>query len=1020
MNQPFIFSKKDYVCFALAGVLLIAGFALIAFDKTDNGFGIGTLWIAPPLLMVGFLLPVAGIAGLENVSFPKMRSLKKSNSIAFIPFIASFLVYLRTLEPTASLWDCSEFIASAYKLQVPHTPGTPLSLLIARLFTMLALDNVAAVAWTINLMSALFSSMAVFMLYRIIYHLGKQLLPQEKKCRSLLALSSCAGSLCLAFSDTFWFSAVEAETYAAACFFLLLLVWLTLTGRSLVGPPRSRRMILIFYMAGLSYCIHPMCLLALPLMPFSWYSFDHTPGLRKTALLISGGFLLVLLINRFIAIGMFELVFLFDLVFVNQIHLPFYSGALIAVFSFALVSMMALRKWAAARPYIWSLIFLLMGFAPYMLLFLRSNHNPPIDETNPENLPLIKAYMNRESYPTSPLLYGPYFDARIVDVGVRKQIYYKDTDQYKVAGALPEYRYDSRQTFLPRMYSNDASHVERYRAWTGLRENERPGFTDNLRFMFTYQLGHMYFRYFFWNFAGRAGEIQNSGWLLPWEGADGVPFEKARNQYWMVPLMLGIAGAVFQWRRDRNNFLSVMSLFLIMGVVLAIYLNAPPNEPRERDYIYVGSFIAFGIWIGLGLISLGTLVGGKRRWLALFAIFSLSIPLWMLYQNYDDHDRSGRRLQVDNARNTLSSCAPHSILFTGGDNDTFPLWYLQEVEGYRTDVRVMVLSYMNTDWYINQLRRSYYDSPAFHFTLDEKDYRQYGPNDVVYVQESIKDEIDVGEFLRLLKNEHPALTMASRDGEPYHIVPSRSLRIKVPKDGVQAGRDTMQGDVLRLHLASDYMSKNLLAILDLFVSNGWKRPIYFNYTSLNSVGVDIAPYVIEEGPVFRLRGERNDSGSVAVDTFLSYRNIVQRADYSNIEDSAVHFSYEDHFTRIIVPIRQSFNDLANAFLKEGNTAMAKEVISQATDQLYGKHLRPSYTNIEAAEILLALDESERANGVSKAAFDYCYQKVTADRAAHRRSSDLDLYLVRRSAELLAQTGNPGYLDRLPVPGASMD
>lgn len=1013
-----MFSKKDFVLFAVAAALLTTGFSLIAFDKTQNGFGIATLWIAPPLLLLGFLLPVAGIHGVEYLAWPRWRELKISDALPFTLFAVSLMVYLFTLEPTASLWDCSEFIASAYKLQVPHTPGTPLSLLIARMFTMLSGDDASKVAWTINFMAAVFSSMTVVMCYLITLHFAGRLVQGLTK-RFVLSLSCSAGSLCLAFSDTFWFSAVEAETYAPACFFLLLLVWLIITGRALAGSRRSRRLILIFYIAGLGYCIHPMCLLALPLLPFSWYTINRRGDWKITLLLILAGLLLVLLINRIIAVGVFEMAFALDLFFVNRIHLPFYSGVLTLLLTFVVITVMVLKKWPGARQYPWSLVFLLLGFTPYLLLFLRSNHNPPIDETNPENLALIKAYMNRESYPASPLLYGPYFDARIVDVGVKKEIYYKDTDGYKVAGRLPEYRYDSRQTFLPRMYSNDPDHIDQYRLWTGLRKNERPDFIDNLRFMFTYQLGHMYLRYFMWNFAGREGEAQHSDWLRPWERVDALPYEKARNQYWMIPLLLGMFGAIFQLRRDRKAFISVASLFLVTGVVLVLYINAPPNEPRERDYIYVGSFMAFAIWVGLGAVALGNVAKGTTFGMGSFGLFAIAIPLWMLYQNYDDHNRSGRRLQVDNARNILGSCDRNSILFTGGDNDTFPLWYLQEVEGYRTDVRVMVLSYMNTDWYINQLRKRYYDSPAFSFMLDEEDYRQYGLNDVVYVQEAIKDKIDVTEYLRLLKSEHPALTKISQNGEPYHILPSRSLSIKVPDIRGAGPSDTANTESVDLHVESDYMPKNLLAILDLLVSNGWQRAIYFNYTSLNSLEVDLTPYVIEEGPVFRLRATRNDSGSIPVDTPRSYANIVQRADYSNIADPTVHFSYDDHFARIIVPIRQSFNDLAKAFLAEGNVTMARAVMSRAIDQLYGAHLRPSYTNIEAAEILLALDEKQSASDLCRMAHDYYSKRVTADRQAGRTSSDLDNYMVHRSVALL-ETATPDYQDRSPSSGLSGD
>jgi hypothetical protein len=398
------------------------GFSAMAFDQVDNGFGALTLWVAPPLLLAAFILPLPGLIGLENfVNQLRLKELRV-NTHKYIPgflaFAISFTTYLLTLEPTASLWDCSEFIASAYKLQVPHSPGTPLSLLVGRLFTILSFGDPTRVAWSLNVMSAFFSALTILIVYHIIYFFGERV--YSGKLRKIhLALASSCGSLCLAFSDTFWFSAVEAETYGIACFFLLLIIWLILKGNEQSEPLRSRYVVLIFYVAGLSYCIHPMCLLSLPVLPFVWY-FNNRK-LTSLAVLVasSAGLLTVLLINRLVAVGLFELAFSFDLFFVNSIKLPFYSGAIFLLASLAAAFYWVLHKFSWHRVITWSAIFLLAGFVPYLMLFIRSNHNPPIDENNPENLSMIKAYMNRESYPTSPLLYGPYFDAQIESVNVK-------------------------------------------------------------------------------------------------------------------------------------------------------------------------------------------------------------------------------------------------------------------------------------------------------------------------------------------------------------------------------------------------------------------------------------------------------------------------------------------------------------------------------------------------------------------------------------------------------------------------
>jgi Ca2+/Na+ antiporter len=1004
-----MFSRKDCIALAIAGALVTMALALMSLDPVENGFGILTLWFAPPLLLTGLALPLLALIGLDNVARAELAGLTRSgvkHLPAVLLFMAAFAAYVATLEPTASLWDCSEFIAAAYKLEVPHTPGGPLSLLVGHMFSMLSLGSVEKVAWSINLMSAFFSALSVAMLYYIICFFC---VDEDDRYSRVAMFAGVGGSLCLAFSDTFWFSAVEAETYGPACFFLLLLTWLILTGKHFTAEKRIRRLTMIFYVAGLAYCIHPMCLLALPLVPFVWRG-ERKMLLRNVVLSLLGGLAIVFVINRVAAIGFFQAAFSFDHFFVNEVHLPFYSGALFFTLLATLCFTFLLRRYAMLRIYLWPAIFLLLGFIPYLMLVVRSNHNPPIDESNPEDLATMKAYMNREGYPSSPLLYGPYFDAKIVSVREKKPAYFKGEDRYEVAGSIPEYEYDSRQTLLPRLYSNDASHIEAYRSWTGLKPNEKPTFTDNISFLLRYQIGHMYLRYLMWNFAGRVGDVQNSDWLRPWERLSDSPLEKARNQYWMIPLLVGLLGAALQLKKNPKGFVAIAILFLINGIILVLYLNSPPNEPRERDYIYVGSYVAFAMWIGLGFAYLGKWLNHFRHGPVVTMFVSLAVPLWMLLQNFDDHDRSGRTFQVDNARNTLNSCAPNSILFTGGDNDTFPLWYLQEVEGFRTDVRVMVLSYMNTDWYINQLRKTYYDSGAFMLTLDQSDYRQYGPNDALYVDEAIKAPVDFRQYMRLLKKGHAALTRYASNGEIYHILPSRALSLTVdsPVDTLGLNAGVSRSDAMVLHVSGSYLGKNALAILDLIASNDWQRTVYFNYTSLNALGLNLGPYLVQEGPVYRLGPEKHAGTEIAVDTQRTWENIVAKANYSNLEDPHVLLNYEDYHARILVPIRQSFNSLARTFLKNGERAMAEKVMQNAMAKLYLKHLRPSYTNIDAADILLSLEKPDMADTLSRAAFDFYYRQVNEDLQAGKKPDPLDVYIVRTSAELLAATGHPEF------------
>ncbi len=977
----------------------------MAVDPEPNGFGVLTLWIAPPVLLLGLILPILGIIGIENLpkSTYKVKSFTFKHAFGVLAFFIAFATYVITLEPTASLWDCSEFIASAYKLQVPHTPGTPLSLLIGRVFSMLAGDDVHQVAWMVNMMSAFFSALAVALVYHIIYYFGEKLISLHKRYRNaVLILGSFCGSLCLTFSDTFWFSAVEAETYGLACFFLLLIVWMILKAWNSDGPLRTRLFIVIGYLSGLSYCIHPMCLLVLPILPFAWFLKDKTVKLKTILLTVISGLVLVFIINRFIAIGIFDLAFTFDLIAVNTFGLPFYSGVIVLLVLIAGSFYFILIKLPSYKMYTWSAIFLVVGFTPYMMLFIRSNQNPPIDETNPEDLYQIKAYMNRESYGSSPLLFGPYFDASIANVISKNKAYYKDDSDYKVAGTRIEYQFErSRETILPRIYSRDANHIEAYQQWLGLKANEKPSFFHNLKFMFTYQLGHMYLRYLMWNFVGRESDIQNSTWLKPWDRLGKGSSERARNQYWMVPLLLGIFGAWSQFQKDKKGFVINSIFFLFTGLVLALYLNSPPVEPRERDYIYVASFIVFSIWIGLGVIAIHQSFINVKFQFVFIVIFSISLPLWMLYQNYDDHDRSGRTFQIDYAKAVLNNCSLNAVLFTGGDNDTFPLWYLQEVEGYRTDVRVMVLSYFNTDWYINQLRRQYYKSPPLQFTLEEKDYRQYGPNDVLYLEDKIKQGIDVNQYLKLLKEEHSALRMPARDGDFYNILPSRILKVKGENDTIKE---------LSIEVNGNYLEKNALAILDLIASNEWKRPLYFNFTSMNSLGIDLKPYLVQEGLVYKLTSDRTEKGT-AVNTELTYKNLIHLADFSNLADANINFNYEDFHVRMIVPLRQSFNALAEACIQEGNTSLAEKVLTASIEKLHYPHLLPSFTDLYTAEMLMNLGKENYAKLLVTHAFRYYYDNVKSSSQQKKSPDNFNLYMLRHSTALLNDLGETSYVNK---------
>ncbi|WP_258098181.1 glycosyltransferase family 117 protein [Marinoscillum pacificum] len=933
--------------YLLAVIFQVVALLMMALDPVQHGLGILTLWIAPIVLFVGLFLPIIPLMNGRGWKYLKQSA--KENQLQTIGFAVSFLVsfvtYLITLEPTASLWDCSETIAAAYKLQVPHTPGTPLTLLFGRLFSMLAFGEVNNAAWCINMMSGFFSALAVGFTFLVIWYFGSQFV----QLKSVLLIGGLVGSFMLTFSDSFWFSAVEAETYGPSVFFMVLLIWLSLKPGSLREKEKSNRMLLFSYLLGLSYCIHPMCILILPVCVILWRSEQQRTWWQFTLSFIIGG-VIILFISKVIAVDLFEWAFLMDLFAVNTLSLPMYSGVFLMLIVISGLLIFIWQKYTHLKLFVLSLVFLVAGFSPYIMLFVRSTQMPPINEFVPGDLAKIKPYMNRESYPGRPLVYGPYFDAKINEVSTKANAYVVQNEAYKQVGEVPQYHYESdRQTILPRIYSNDPAHVRVYQQWTGLSSGQQPKFSHNLKFMLDYQIGHMYLRYVLWNFGGRISDEQHAGWAKPWSGLisrENLGYNKAYNQYFMLPFLLGIMGLYFHAKKDRRGFVANMTFFLITGLLLTLYLNGTPNEPRERDYIYVGSYLAFCIWVGIGAMWVGDTLKGKK--LELVSAILLTLPAWVAYQNWDDHDRSARTFQMDYARSILDSCEEGAILFTGGDNDTFPLWYLQEVEGFRTDVRVKVLSYFNADWYINDLTRDYYDSPPVQLTLQQSS-AEYGPYDPVYVQETMDKPISWSKYMDALNARNPNLILKNRKSE-FFVLPSRKLSVATEKGN------------LEVQVSGSYLPKSEMAILDLIASNNWKRPIYFNFTGLHSIDLDLRKYAVQEGQVYRLTTSKHQEDQIPMDLEKSYQNLVTNADYSNLSNEDVYFNYEDFQARMINPARFAFNTLIIEFIRQGDLSKAKEISLMAKETFYTDHLQPSFGNIQLSQILnelgLNLESSE--------------------------------------------------------------
>jgi hypothetical protein len=916
---------------------------------------------------------------------------KINNIIGWIIFLIAATVYGSTIEPTASFWDAGEFIACSYKLLVPHPPGAPFYLLVARIFSMFAGDNVLLVAPLINFLSGLVSAFTVLFLFWAITRMGRKLLVRNAEPtfgQTLLIMGSgMVGALAFTFSDSFWFSAVEAEVYGMSAFFSAFVFWAMLKWESKASEVSSDKwLILIAYMVGLSIGVHLLNLLAIPALAFIYYYRKTSKPTRKGAIitfLLSS--LVIVVILWGIIPGLPSLAGSFEVFFINNIGLPFGSGIWIFLALFIGLIIYGFRySFRHNQRYLntalLSLVFILIGYASYMIIPIRSAYDPTIDENDPENIVSFVSYLKREQYGDRPLFYGPQFTAEVIDQEQGDPRYIKGKDKYEIVDYKVEPVYDPKDmSLLPRIYSNQPMHIQEYKKWVPIQEGRKPTMGENLSFLMKYQLGHMYWRYFLWNFVGRDSDVQNAGVLWPTESAQGLPDRvaesKARNNFYMLPLILGIVGLVFQIRRDQKDALVVGLLFLFTGLAIALYLNQPPVEPRERDYTFAGSFFAFSIWIGLGVLGVADLlqkfIKSDVARAVVATLLCLSVPVVMAAQGWDDHDRSDRYNSVDSAKNLLSSLAPNAILFTNGDNDTFPLWYAQEVEGFRTDVRVAVLSYLNTDWYIDQMKRRSYKSAPLPISLETENYRQ-GTNDYLPFVErpEVKAGIDLKRYISLVKENHEVLQVAAQNAKPFLSFPTKIFTLDVDKAAViqnKAVPQDRQNNIvpqLNFNIGKSAIEKKHLVILDILATNNWKRPVYFSTTTSSSDYLNLQPYFQLEGLAYRIVPVKNpDAESEGyVEKDIMYENMMRKFSWRNLDDPTIF--YDDSYVSQLPPnTRDKFYRLATAYLQAGDKAKAKEVIDRCLTVMPDKSIPYDYYTPQFIEPMAAVGERKQALGI---------------------------------------------------------
>ena len=928
-----------------------------------------------------------------------------NNITGWVVFAIALVVYWVTMEPTASYWDCGEFIAVSYKLEVPHPPGAPLFLLIGRMFSFLAFGDVSSVAYWINFSSVLAGAFTSLFLFWTTVLFGRKLMKirtaedlTEDRTWVLMGAGLVA-ALTFTFCDSAWFSNVEAEVYAMSSFFTAFVVWAMLKWDLIEDESKANRwLILIFYMMGLSIGVHLLNLVTIPALALIYYFKKYEPGRWGVVLTMIISLVIIFFINNLIIPGLPTMAGGFEIFFVNSIGLPFGSGVI--VFAMILIAVLVYGiRYAQKnnRPilntFLLATTFILIGYSSYAMIVIRANFNPPINENDPSDVMSFVRYLKREQYGSRPLMYGQYFTAQLEGYDEGEAIYVKGKDKYEITDRKISYRYSAKdQTIMPRIWSTDPQHQEIYRDLLGLQQGEKPKFfSDNLYYMFSHQIGWMYVRYFFFNFAGRESDNQDANWLGPRQWFEKLPEaladNKGRNNFFMIPFLLGLVGMFYQSVNNTRNFVVVALLFVLTGVALVIYLNSPPTEPRERDYIYTGSYYAFSFWVGFAVIALADMLRKPMRNFKTAGIVAtlvcLSAPILMAKDGWDDHDRSKRYFSVDSAINYLQSCAPNGILFTGGDNDTFPLWYSQEVEGVRTDVRVVVLSYYNTDWYVNQTMRQTYESEPFPYTLTRENYRQGGPNDFLPFYDAKISSVDLKQYLELLKKDHKGLRLYAS----ANAIPTKELLLKVDVEKVRSmgivpkELDSLIVPEMRLRLKGNGLEKKDLAMLDVLATANWERPLYVNNTSLSQFNIDLKPYVVQEGNAYRILPVLNrNPQSELVNTDASYRNITEKFQFRGLDDPTIYYSND--YRQFVQNHRSSINSLASALVARGDSARAREVLLFSIDKMPDAGVPYDYTNTQTVELLLAVGEKEKALEMAN--------------ILSRRSDDLaGYYLVKR-------------------------
>ena len=998
-------------------------------------------------------------------------------------FLIAGIVYTLTLEPTASFWDCGEFISSAYKLEVGHPPGNPIFMLTGRFFANFASDP-SQVAWCINFMSAMFSAATILLLFWTITALARKIVIKgdNYSLTNTIAImgAGAVGALAYTFSDTFWFSAVEGEVYAYSSFCTALVVWLILKWENHADEPHANRyIILIAYIIGISIAVHLLNLLCIPaIVLIYYYKKWKEPSAKGSIIAILVSFALIFFILYGLVPGFIKVAGWAELLFVNVFGAPYNTGVIAYFFlviasicwglyetftqknlnrlklsfivslimvglpfvsesillSLLIVAALIVVTFASKKVNIRLLntvltciMVIFIGYSSYAIILLRSTANTPMDQNSPEDVFALSSYLNREQYGERPLLYGYTYTSDIVrdangnpEVKEGKAIWKRtikknenEPDKYVVTDHKKDYTYQPELNMLfPRMYSNQSHHVEAYKEWSkdgnktnkvkvktnsGIRYVDKPTFAENIRFFLSYQVNYMYWRYFMWNFAGRQNDIQGHGELHKGNWITGFSFidkhiegenlpsdlmnNKGRNVYYMLPLLLGLIGLFYQafsGQKGIESFWVTFFLFFMTGLAIVIYLNQTPYQPRERDYAYAGSFYAFAIWIGMGVLGIYSIIkkyllkDRDNSVVALAtAILCLFVPVQMAAQNWDDHDRSGRYAARDFGKNYLSCVEENGIIFTNGDNDTFPLWYVQETEGYRTDVRVCNLSYLQTDWYIDQMKSQAYESTPLPIEMDRSRYGNGKLSYAYVLDRGYGYDMELDKAMNYLMSEDKDNKYIPEYGISIDHIPNSNLYIDVDSaavaDKIPADLKGYATDRIDIELANnDALMLNQLSVLSMLNSiakDNWERPIYYAVTVGPDMYLNLDKHFVKVGLAYRILPVlNNDTESDGlVDTETMYDNMMNKFEWGGVDNPNVYL--DETVRKMTYTMRMLFIDLAEALIMEEKYDMALNVLDKMMEKIPASATKHDYLSIQPAMAYYSLGETEKGKAL---------------------------------------------------------